>query len=214
MKEFVYFLLLTCAFGACSLNRGTSSNNAPPESPAAAMPGGKSSPASTSGEPEAKKGTEIADAIPVTKRDCENTDVGDSALLKTQTFPVAFEPFKNTCFVTSYNPEYDDPPMESEMGIYKGDKKIFDFPDQFNGVTTGCWVDAVAFQDLNADGLTDIIVVGKCSAKTAPYNENMVYVNTGKGFTTSDSANYEVAELKKAGDIANFVKRNQQLFFK
>jgi hypothetical protein len=100
------------------------------------------------------------------------------------------------------------------MAIYKGSKKIFDFPGQFNGVTTGCWVEAVAFQDLNTDGLTDIIVVGKCSAKTAPYNENMVYVNTGRAFTTNETANYEVAEMKKAGDIADFVKRNQKLFFK
>jgi hypothetical protein len=67
---------------------------------------------------------------------------------------------------------------------------------------------------LNGDGLTDIIVVGKCSAKTAPYNENVLYVNTGKAFVTDETSNYELADFKKAGEIADFVKRNQKLFFK
>lgn len=210
MRKHACLILLACLMSACSFNLNTGSNTSPAQSPATAIPGNT---ASAKPDETAKK-DDISKEVPVSKRDCENTDVGDNALLKTQTFPVNFEPFRNTCFVTQYNPEYDDPPMESEMAIYRGDEKVFEFPDQFNGVTFGCWVDAVSFQDLNADDLTDIIVVGKCSAKTAPYNENMVYVNTGKGFTTNDSANYEVAELKKAGDIANFVKRNQEKFFK
>lgn len=206
-------MVALCLTGACASsgpNSGAAANR-PAESPAAASLAGNSN---TVGGTATGGRTDVADEIAVTKKDCETTDTGDNALLKSQTFPVTFEPFKNTCFVTSYNPEYDDPPMESEIAIYRGNKRVFEFPGQFNGVNTGCWVEAVSFQDLNADALTDIIVVGKCSAKSAPYNENVVYRNTGKAFVTNESENYELAELKKAGEIADFVKRNQQLFFK
>ena len=156
----------------------------------------------------------VFDEIKVTKSDCENVDAGDNAVQKQQTFPVDFAPFINSCFVTSYNPEYDDPPLESEFAIYKDGKKIFDFPNQFNGVEYGCWVEGVAFEDLNDDNLKDVIVVGKCSAKSAPYNENMVYVNTGREFTTSEDANYKLADFKRIKDITDFVRKNKQIFFK
>lgn len=152
--------------------------------------------------------------VPTTKAECLSVDTGDNVVFKSQTFAVDFEPFKGSCFVTAHNPEYDDPPLESEMAIYRDGKKIFTFPSQFNGVTFGCWVEAVSFQDLNADSLTDIIVVGKCSAKSAPYNENMVYVNTGKSFTTKEDGNYRLADLGKVKEIADFVKENKQIFFK
>ncbi|MGQ0541883.1 MAG: hypothetical protein ACT4O9_08545 [Blastocatellia bacterium] len=144
---------------------------------------------------------------------CQSVDTGDNVVLKKHTFAIDFEPFKASCFVTSHNPEFDDPPLESEFAVYKNGRKVFDFPSQFNGVTTGCWVEAVAFQDLNEDKLTDVIVVGKCSAKTAPYYENMVYVNTGKTFTTREDANYRVAEMKTIKAIVNFVKENLSMFF-
>lgn len=211
MRAIVILLLGVCLAGACSSPDRTNSSpaNRPGDSPAAANNSGASN-----GSAPASGSSSAADEIAVTKKDCEATDTGDNALLKSQTFPVTFEPFKNTCFVTSYNPEYDDPPLESEIAIYRGNKRVFDFPGQFNGVNTGCWVEAVAFQDLNGDRLTDIIVVGKCSAKTTPYHENVLYVNTGKAFVTNETANYELAELKKAGEIADFVKKKQQLFFK
>ncbi|HBR58022.1 MAG TPA: hypothetical protein DEA22_11245, partial [Blastocatellia bacterium] len=108
----------------------------------------------------------------------------------------------------------DAPPMESEIGIYSDGKKIFDFPEQFNGAKFGCWIDAVAFEDLNSDGLKDIIIVGKCSAKSAAYNENTIYVNTGSGFVTNTNANFELGEFTSVKDISDFVKANQKLFFK
>ena len=212
MKRLVFLLSLALGvLGACSSSdRGSNATvNRPGESPAASL----ASNSNTAGA-SSSAAKEVPDEITVSKRDCESTDTGDNALLKSQTFPVTFEPFKNSCFVTSYNPEYDDPPMESEIAIYRGNKRVFDFPGQFNGINTGCWVEAVSFQDLNGDGLTDIIVVGKCSAKTAPYNENVFYVNTGKAFVTDETANYKLADFKKAGEIADFVKRNQKLFFK
>ncbi len=145
---------------------------------------------------------------------CLETKTGNLKIDKKQTFAVDFEPFRGSCFVTTYDPEYgDDPPLESSFAIYKNEKKAFDFPSQFNGVTSGCWVEAVAFQDLNEDKLTDIIVVGKCSAKSAPYNENMVYVNTGKTFTTREDANFQLTDKTTIKAIADFVKENRTMFF-
>ena len=145
---------------------------------------------------------------------CLETKTGNFKVNRKQTFAFDFEPFKQSCFVTSFDPEYgDDPPLESSFAIYKNEKKAFDFPSQFNGVTSGCWVEAVAFQDLNEDRLTDIIVVGKCSAKNAPYNENMVYVNTGKTFTTREDANFQLADKTTIKSITDFVKENRAMFF-
>lgn len=214
MKKLVLVVIIgLCAFSACSFLRPgpDQAANQKPANNANSAPGAGSGQATVAVNSPAKN---PAGEMTVTKKDCESVDTGDNALLKSQTFPVNFEPFSNSCFVTSYNPEYDDPPMESEIAIYKDGRKVFDFPNQFNGVMTGCWIDAVSFQDLNADGLTDVIAVGKCSAKTAPYNENVLYVNTGKAFVTDENANYKLADFKKASDVADFVKRNQNLFFK
>ncbi|MCD9187670.1 MAG: hypothetical protein LUM44_14720 [Pyrinomonadaceae bacterium] len=161
-----------------------------------------------------KVSDDVSEAIPVTKSECLSVDTGDNEIVKNQTFPIDFAPFTKSCFVTSHNPEYDDPPMEAEFSIYKNGERVFDFPGQFNGVTFGCWVDGVAFEDLNDDNLKDVIVVGKCSAKTAPYNENMVYVNTGRAFTTDEDANYKLSDFKKIKEITDFVRKNQQTFFK
>jgi hypothetical protein len=147
------------------------------------------------------------------KTDCSNIDTGDKMILKSQTFPVDFAPYKNSCFVTVHHPEYADPPLDSEISIYRNGEEVFYFPNQFNGVTVGCWVEAVSFQDLNGDNLTDIIVVGKCSGKSGSYNENVVYVNTGITFMTDENANYKLNDFQKIGEISDFVKRNKQLFF-
>ncbi|HVE57554.1 MAG TPA: hypothetical protein VNB22_12045 [Pyrinomonadaceae bacterium] len=146
--------------------------------------------------------------------DCFNIKLPtDKKLDKKQTFAFDHEPFKNACFVTIHDAEYDDPPLNSEFFIYKDGKQVYKFPNQFNGVTIGCWAEGVAFQDLNEDGLTDIIIAGMCSAKSAPYSENMVYVNKGKEFMTNEDANYTLEKFKKIKDIADFVKQNREQFF-
>jgi hypothetical protein len=134
--------------------------------------------------------------------------------MKSQTFPIDFEPFAGSCFVTTYDPEYPDPPMVSHYSIFKNGSKIFDFPEQFNNATFGCWVDAVAFQDLNQDNLKDVIVVGKCSTKAVPYNENTVYINTGKIFVTRQDGNDRLGDFTNVKEIADFVEDNQQIFYK
>jgi len=137
----------------------------------------------------------------------------DKKIDKKQTFAFDHEPFKNACFVTIHEAGYDDPPLNSEFFIYKNGERVYKFPNQFNGITTGCWAEGVAFQDLNEDGLTDIIIAGMCSAKSAPYSENMVYVNKGKEFTTNEEANYTLEKFKKIKDITDFVKQNREQFF-
>jgi hypothetical protein len=131
-----------------------------------------------------------------------------------QTFVLDFEPFRDACFITFHDPEYTNPPLNSEFYIYKNSRQIYEFPNQFNGVTFGCWIEGVSFNDLNDDDLKDIVIAGLCSAKSGPYAENMVYVNTGDGFTTDETVNYKLSDFKKIKDIENFVRRNKQLFFK
>ena len=145
---------------------------------------------------------------------CLETKTGNDVVMQSQTFAIDFEPFAGSCFVTAYNPEYKDPPVESRYAIYKNNRKIFDFPDQFNGATFGCWVDGVSFQDLNNDKLQDVIVVGQCSSKGGPYNENMVYINTGKAFVTRPDGNNRLSDFTSIKEISDFVQDNQQIFFK
>ena len=212
-KAKLILILAICLAAACSFGtrNGDSVSGKPAEPLATATPS-----ASKPENKNAKKAPiSTAAEIPATKAECHAIDTGDNVILKSQTFPVDFEPFAGSCFVTTHNPENEDPPMEAEIAIYTDGKKVFHFPEQFNGVANyACWVDAVSFQDLNADKLTDIIVVGKCSAKTAPYNENMVYVNTGKAFVTSEEANRSLIDFTKTKAIADFVKANKNKFFK
>lgn len=148
------------------------------------------------------------------KEECLKNRLGEKVPDAKQTFALDFEPFTDACFITFHDPEFTDPPLDSEFYVYRGGKQLFKFPSQFNADNPpNCWVTAVSFIDLNDDNLKDIIVTGMCSAKTAPYGENMVYVNTGKSFSTSDEANLKLENFKNIGEIENFVRRNKQLFF-
>jgi hypothetical protein len=147
------------------------------------------------------------------KSACLSAAMAGKKLIVKQTFAVDFEPYRNSCFVTFADPEFFDPPLGSEFYIYQDGKKIYEFPERFNGVTTGCWIEGVSFADLNEDSMTDIIIAGMCSAKSANYSENMVYVNTGDGFTTNTDANYKLEKFKKVKDIEDFVRKNQNIFF-
>ena len=205
-------LLLFIAFAAATC--GTKAPPDPPPTPerAAANNTVKSSEPVSESPPSSGVGQAALDKS-TANDECRKTDTGDNILIKEQTFAIDFAPFRHSCFVTSRKADYDDPPLDSEFAIYTNGKRVFDFPDRFNGVTFGCWVEAVAFQDLNDDALTDVIVVSKCSAKTAPYNENAVYRNNGTGFETDINANYKLTEFRRAKDIVEFVKRNRSMFF-
>lgn len=150
----------------------------------------------------------------VTKKECENVNVGDDMILKSQTFPIDFKPFEGSCFVTKHNPEYDDPPIGSEIAIYKNGEKVYKFDTRYHADAATCWIEAVAFQDLNNDELKDIVVVGKCGAKAGQIQGNEVFANNGKGFDTDVKGNDALEDFKTVKEISNFVKKNQKLFFK
>lgn len=143
---------------------------------------------------------------------CLEVDTGDKFLLKPQTFPIDFKPFENSCFVTAYDPEYEDPPLGSEISIYKDGKKVYEFDSRYNPDAATCWVEAVSFEDLTDDGLIDVIVAGKCGAKSGPIQGNEVFINTGKAFYSNIDANDKLEGFSKVKDIANFVRENKQLF--
>lgn len=216
MKRYFAILLLTVAalYGAgCAANINTGQT----ENPSAGQKSADNSAANSVQQNETLKKEKLRvnprEASNNDKSACLSAKLADKKLLASQTFAVDFEPFRNSCFVTFHDPEFTNPALGSEFYIYKDGKEAFKFPNQFNGVTTGCWIEGAAFEDLNGDGMTDVIIAGMCSAKTAPYSENMVYVNTGDGFTTSEDANYKLEKFKKIKDIADFVRKNQNLFF-
>lgn len=145
---------------------------------------------------------------------CAKLTRDDLMIDKKQTFPIDFKPFAGACFVTFHDPEFDKPPLGAQFYIYKNGKEVFNFPEQFGGANTTCWVDGVAFEDLNNDQLKDIIVVGKCGGKMSDYNENMVYINTGTEFITNPGSNAETMDFSKVGQIKEFVKKNPEMFSK
>lgn len=212
MKKRTAILFSTALlFSGCVFSTSRDGSNSAPTKPANNQNAAAEKSAAGSGANLAEK--KVDNSKPAAPTDCPNIKVAGKKIDKKQTFAFDHEPFKNACFVTVHDPEYDDPPLNSGFFIYKDGKEVYKFSNQFNGVTTGCWAEAVAFQDLNEDNLTDVIIVGRCSAKTAPYNENMVYVNKGKEFTTNEEANYTLEKFKKIKDIADFVKANKEQFF-
>jgi hypothetical protein len=210
----ISFIAALFVFGCGSLQESAENSTAATPAATETTPKNYSTPAET--EPAGAEGGSLPKALGSAKDRalCYETDTGDNVVLRSQTFAINFEPFEDSCFVTSHNPEFDDPPMESEIGIYRDGERLFDFPSQFNGATFGCWVDAAAFQDLNDDGLIDIIVIGKCSGKSAAYNENMIYVNTGKEFATDADANLKASDHETVAAVSRYVRANKTLFFK
>ena len=207
--------LASCAVGGGSGAGQTSpatENNQTKASPAPSAPsqtaGGAAGESATAGNKN------YAGANPADKTACLKTEVPGRRVDPKQTFAIDFEPFRRSCFVTAHDPEFTDPPLGSQFFIYTDGREAFELPEAFNGTTVGCWAEAVAFQDLNGDALTDIVIAGMCSAKSSPYRENMVYVNTGRDFKTDTDANLKLNDFTKIKDIADFVKRNQAQFFR
>ncbi len=204
-RHYLLFLFLCLCLASCTIPD--------PEGAAKDKPIAKPTPTAPPAPAQTPEGTpEGAGGMSATLA-CQKVDPGEYDVYKKQTFAIDFEPFRYSCFVTSNNPEFDGPPMESQFAIYKNGKKVFDFPSQFNGVNFGCWIDAVSFQDLNDDKKTDVIVVSKCQAKMGDYNENTVYINDGKGFTTREDANTQLSEFKSIKQVVDFVKENRSMFF-
>ncbi len=137
-------------------------------------------------------------------------------LITKQSFPFDHEPFKGSCFVTFASKEEmvddTDVPRGSTFYIYQDGKEVYQFPDAFGGLS-GCWVEAVAFDDLNDDARIDVIVAGKCLGAKDSYSMNAVYRNNGRAFTTDQDANSKLEELDSIKKIVNFVRKNRSDFF-
>ena len=208
LRYFAFFLLITLmTVAACKLPSKQQMEITTATPPPTATPFPPASPTVPDSTPEETAGMSAT-------LTCQNVDAGEHKVYKKQTFAIDFEPFRNSCFVSTYDPEYgDDPPLQSEFAIYRNGKKVFDFPSQFNGVNFGCWIEAVSFQDLNADKRNDVTVISKCSGRSDTNFENSVYINDGRGFTTREDANMRLNEFSTARQVADFVKENRSMFF-
>jgi len=106
-----------------------------------------------------------------------------------------------------------DLPRGSTFHIIKDGKVIYDFPDAF-GKQPGCWVEGVGFSDLDGDGLTDVIIAGRCLAARDSYGTNTVYVNRGSGFEAkAPSIDTKFHDLKTVKAIQAYVKAHPKEFF-
>ena len=147
---------------------------------------------------------------------CYQSKVAGKMLVREQTFVFDHKPYEKSCFVTFANPDEmvdkTDVPRGSTFHIFTNGEDMFEFPDAFNG-QTACWVEALSFDDLNKDGLTDVIMAGKCLGAKDSYPTNAIFVNVGKGFSTNEEANAELDDLKNIQQIREFVGKNLKRFF-
>lgn len=209
--RFIIFVVILFSTFGCSVQinqQNSNSTEAKPENTSTAniQPINNQTIENKTATPEAKKTETTANS------GCYNLTKDDLLLDKKQTFAIDFKPFEKSCFVTFHNPEFDNPPLGSQFYIYKNGKEVFEFPEQFGMGNTMCWANAVAFEDLNNDQLTDVAIVGKCGEKSGSYNENMVYLNNGNEFVTNAESNAEMMDLSKVSQIRDFVKKNPKMF--
>lgn len=214
MIIFLLAILGSCANAPNETKEKSSADNKPVTAPSTSPQASESEPKSEEKSANAVEPSDKKDTANQNHAACYSLKRDDMALDKKQTFGIDFPPFGKSCFVVFHDPEFDNPPLNSQYFIYKDGKEAFEFPGQFNGSNIGCWIEAVSFEDMNGDGLNDIAIAAKCSAKSKPYPENMVYINTGKDFMTSVTANEEMMDFTKMSQIIQYVKEHQSLFAK
>lgn len=221
MKNIVFIFLLFCLVNACNIESKKSADGTLKKQSVTKKKRNKTTPnseineTSESQRPDQENLRTNSDKINnIEKAECLNVNTGDKSLLKSQTFPFDFDPFEGSCFVTAHDSEFNDPPIGSEISLYKDGKEIYKFESRFNPDSATCYVEAVAFEDLNGDNLQDIIVVGKCGAKSGELVANEVFMNTGEGtFYTNARSNDKLEAYTKIKDVSDFVKKNEDIFF-
>lgn len=208
-KAFILFAIAaTCVFISSCFSKTETTNNANLANADIPTP-------ETVNPPEiTNENANSAVAQTVQNNSCNDLKRKGFALDKKQTFAIDFAPFEKSCFATFHDPEFTNSALGAQYFIYKNGREIFNFPEQFNGGNATCRVDAVSFEDVNKDQLKDVIVVGKCGAKSDDYNENMVYINTGKDFKVNKDANMEMMDFSKMSEIQNYVREHQESFAK
>ncbi|MBS1797521.1 MAG: hypothetical protein JSS81_27100 [Acidobacteria bacterium] len=202
-------LLLNLASCTISMNGDAK----PAETPKAAET--KTDNGAAAAKPSEAAKTESKPAAP-DKTECLKASMPGKKLIADQTFVFDFAPFDKSCFVTFANKEDmvddKDVPRGSTFHIFRDGKKVYDFPDAFGGMSA-CWVEGVAFDDLNGDGKTDVVVAGSCLGAKDSYPMNAVFVNTGSKFETDDDKNQQLENFKKISEIKDYVRKNKDKFF-
>jgi len=137
--------------------------------------------------------------------------------IKEQSFKVSFENFNNVEFAAYA--EYSSSPPRVNLYLLKDGEVLYELPDYYGNKS---WsfdeVIAVAFKDLNFDGLKDIIVMsnyitGMGPSGTEPFRVIDVYFQKENGFEQvnniseglNDPKNYE--NLKTINDVAHYVRK-------
>lgn len=215
MQRIHLLIFIVCV--SLAISCGSSTDNQPARDSQTNAPSAGTAAVATAGTPAGTGGMSDAQA-------CYEVKVPkDRKVLKSQTFAIDFEPFKKSCFVTTHDAEFTDPPLNSEIAIFKDGKEIPGLrsgaPDEAGSdrdgtglSTAGCWVEAVAFQDVNGDHLTDAIVVAKCGTKGGAYNENLVYINNGKVLFTRPNVNVRLNDFNTVKEILLFINENPRDF--
>lgn len=189
----------------------SAANNAnPPEQPKAA---GDNTAAPQAKAAETANANTSAAPVLKDKTECLKAKMDGKRLIASQTFLFDHEPFKGSCFVTFASKEdmldEKDVPRGSTFHLFKDGKKVYDFEDAFDG-QSACWVEAVAFEDLDGDKKTDVVVAGSCLGAKDSYPSNAVYMNKGSEFQTIASANQKLEKFTKIKQIVDYIKSQQK----
>jgi len=214
MKTTLTILLFALCFSACAKTATENQTNQPATT---AVKADNNSSAGKSGDtPKTADNKQTAAKTTLDKSACLKAAIEGKKLIPSQTFVFDYEPFKGACFVTFANKEDmvddKDVPRGSKFYIYKDGKQVYEFEDAFDG-QEACWVEGVGFEDLNADGKTEVIIAGSCLGAKDSYPQNAVYLNLNDDFKTFNTSNSKLENLKTVKEISDYVKKNKNQFF-
>ncbi len=212
----VFAIALTVFAVGCVIETKENTASVSPSPSATAEPKGKAVDSSPAEEPTSTESKSTPVKSSIDKSTCLRAKMDGMRLIASQTFVFDHEPFPGSCFVTfgSIDDMVDetDVPRGSTFHIFKDGKKVFDFPDAFDGIQA-CWVEGVGFEDLNGDGNIDVVIAGSCLAARDSYPQNAVFVNTGTKFTTDGDANASLGDFTTVKQITQYVEKNTKKFF-
>jgi len=148
---------------------------------------------------------------------CRDVYLEGKTLIPQLTYQFDHSPFEKACFVTFGDTAEmmikHGQPSGVTFHIFQNGQEVFEFPDVFDG-NKACWAEAVAFDDLNDDGRTDIIMKGRCQVVKKTYPANAVFANTGTSFKTNLHEDNKLEKLNSIEKIKAYVKKDPEPFFR
>lgn len=214
----IFVLFFSLSFNACSIQATKNPNQT--EKSVATNSSNLSNSAKTSGTEIKSAGDSenetASNKMPADKSACLSAKIKGKKLIASQTFVFDYEPFPKSCFVT-FASESDmldakDLPRGSTFYIYRNNEMIYEFADAFDG-QTGCWVEAVGFEDLNGDGKIEVIIAGKCLGAKDSFQMNALYTNVRDDFQIAQDGNRTLDQFNSVKQISAYVKKNKGNFF-